>query len=117
MSFVQHDTQYDVERKSSAATTLYSPSVKGLTKASTVSSRRSSSTPLADRFMSFNYATEVVNQEEKIIIEIEAADNTTPEYSSQNDRLLLTPPPLFLPSPEPIEQQCKFKLVFLSFKN
>ncbi|KAI7869810.1 uncharacterized protein EV154DRAFT_127956 [Mucor mucedo] len=103
MSFVQHDTLYDVERKSSAATTLCSPSVQGFTKASTVSSRRSSSTPLADRFMSFNYATEVTNQEEKIIIEIEAADNTTPEYSSQNDRLLLTPPPLFLPSPEPIE--------------
>lgn len=86
--------RHDIERKSSTTTTLCSPSIKGLTKTSTVSSRRSS-TPLADRFMSSNY---IVKEEEKIIIEMEP-DNITPEYSSQNDLLLLTtPPPLFHPT-------------------
>lgn len=88
-------SHHDIERKSSTTTTLCSPSIKGLTKTSTVSSRRSS-TPLADRFMSFNYT---VKEEEKIIIEMEPDNIITPEYSSQNDRLsLTTPPPLFHPT-------------------
>lgn len=90
----------DIERKSSTSTTLCSPSIQGLTKASTVSSRRSS-TPLADRFMSCNFPLK--EEEEKIIIEMEA-DNNTPEYSSQHLLIMNPPPPLLEQTAEASEE-------------